>query len=352
MSKAPPAPSCPVQSLRHDTIQLAHGGGGRLMRDLIEQVFAPAFDAAATGARHDSAVLPVGGARLALTTDSYVVDPLFFPGGDIGKLAVFGTVNDLCMAGAEPAYLSAGFVLEEGLPLDSLRRVVQSMADAATECGVAIVTGDTKVVDRGRGHGLYLNTAGVGWLRDAVDVRPARIRQGDAVIVSGDVGRHGVAVMGVRAGLELMSSIQSDCAPLVNPVRALLDAQIDLHCMRDLTRGGLASALAELCMDSNVDIEIDEGRVPVHDAVRGACELFGLDPLYVANEGRMVAVVAAADVTACLDSLRAHPVTSSAVLIGTVTEMRGTRGAASARGPLGALRPLRLQSGEQLPRIC
>lgn len=322
------------------------------MRDLIEQVFGPAFDSSAPAARHDSAVLPVGAARLAMTTDSYVVDPIFFPGGDIGTLAVCGTVNDLCMAGAEPAYLSAGFVLEEGFPLDSLRRVVQSMADAAAECRVAIVTGDTKVVDRGRGHGVYINTAGVGWVRDTVDVRPGRIQAGDAVIASGDVGRHGIAVMGVRAGLELGSTLQSDCAPLVDPVRALLDAKVDLHCLRDLTRGGLASALAELCLDSSVDMEIDEGLVPVHDAVRGACELFGLDPLYVANEGRMVAIVAAADEAACLDALRAHSVSSAAVRIGTVTKMRGTRGSVSARGPLGAMRPLRLQSGEQLPRIC
>ena len=239
------------------------------MRDLIEQVFIPAFDAAAPAARHDSAVLPVSAARLALTTDSYVVDPLFFPGGDIGKLAVFGTVNDLCMAGAEPAYLSAGFVLEEGFPLESLRRVVQSMADAAAECRVAIVTGDTEGGrPRSRARGLHQHR-GVGWLRDAVDVRPWRIQAGDAVIASGDVGRHGIAVMGVRAGLELGSTLQSDCAPLVDPVRALLDAKVDLHCLRDLTRGGLASALAELCLDANVDMEIDEGRVPVHDAVRG-----------------------------------------------------------------------------------
>ncbi|MCC6900143.1 MAG: hydrogenase expression/formation protein HypE [Polyangiaceae bacterium] len=345
------SPSCSVP-VRHDTVQLAHGGGGRLMRELIEQVFAAAFDNPVLASRHDSAVVPVEAARLAMTTDSYVVDPLFFPGGDIGKLAVFGTVNDLCMAGAEPAYLTAGFVLEEGLPIDSLVRIVRSMAEACAECGVAIVTGDTKVVDHGRGHGVYLNTAGVGWVRDRVDVGPARIQPGDVVLLSGDVGRHGIAVMSVRSGLALGTELESDCAPLVPPVRALIDDGLDVHCLRDLTRGGLASALAELALDAGVDVEIDEARVPVHDAVRGASELLGLDPLYIANEGRMVVVVAPEDADRALGLLRARPVSSGAVRIGSVSKKRGAQGRVSARGALGNLRPLSLQSGEQLPRIC
>lgn len=345
------SPRCSLP-LRHDTVQLAHGGGGRLMRELIEQVFAAAFDNPVLAARHDSAVVPVEAARLAMTTDSYVVDPLFFPGGDIGKLAVVGTVNDLCMAGAEPAYLTAGFVLEEGLPIDHLVPIVRSMADACSESGVTIVTGDTKVVDRGRGHGVYVNTAGVGWLRDGIDVRPSRIRPGDAVLLSGDVGRHGVAVMSVRAGLELGTDLESDCAPLTGPVRALIDAGVDLHCLRDLTRGGLASALAELCLDAGVDVEIDEASVPVHDAVRGAAELLGLDPLYIANEGRMVVIVARDDADRALQLLRGCPVSSGSVAIGGVSEKRRAFGLVSARGAFGGLRPLALQSGEQLPRIC
>lgn len=339
---------CPLP-LAHDTVQLAHGGGGRLMRELIEQVFAPAFD---HPNRHDAAVVPTRGARLALTTDSYVVDPLFFPGGDIGKLAVYGTVNDLSMAGAEPAYLTAAFVLEEGLPIATLRRIVASMAEAAREAGVAVVTGDTKVVDRGRGHGVYVNTAGVGWVHDPVDVRPGRIAPGDVLLLSGDVGRHGIAVMSVRSGLELGTSLQSDCACLAAPVRGLLGANVDVHCLRDLTRGGLATALAELCLDAGVDMEIDETRVPVHEAVRGASELFGLDPLYVANEGRMLVVVAAADEGRALEALRAHATSAGARCIGKVAEKGGSRGAARARGALGTSRPLGLLSGEQLPRIC
>jgi hydrogenase expression/formation protein HypE len=336
----------------HATVQLAHGGGGRLMRDLIDQVFARAFDGDSPRERHDAAVVACGAARLALTTDSYVVDPLFFPGGDIGKLAVFGTVNDLCMAGADPAYLTAGFVLEEGLPLDDLERIVASMADAAAEAGVRIVTGDTKVVDRGRGHGVYVNTAGVGWVRDGVDVRPSRLATGDVVLLSGDIGRHGVAVMTQRTGLELESTLESDCASLVAPVRALLDAGLDLHCLRDLTRGGLATALAELCLDAGVDMMLDENRVPVGGAVRGAAELLGLDPLYIANEGRMVVIVAPGDAGRALSLLREHAVAREACVVGRVEACRGSRGSLSGRGPLGVGRPLTLKSGEQLPRIC
>lgn len=343
--------SCPLP-LRSGSVGLQHGGGGRAMRELVETLFLPAFDPDGRGERHDSAVLPGSGHALAFTTDSYVVDPLFFPGGDIGSLAVFGTVNDLAMAGAEPRYLSAGFILEEGFALDALERVVRSMASAAERAKVRIVTGDTKVVDRGRGHGVYLNTAGVGIRPAHVDVRPARIAAGDAVLVSGDLGRHGVAVMSRRAGLEFETSIESDLAPLASAVSALVEAAVDLRCLRDLTRGGLGTALAELALDARVDIEIDEPRVAVLPAVRGACELFGLDPLYVANEGRMVVFVAEADATRALEALARIPETAGAARIGRVREPVSGPGRVTLRNDFGRSRPLPLGSGLELPRIC
>jgi hydrogenase expression/formation protein HypE len=341
---------CPVPLGPGDTIQLAHGGGGRLMRALLEHIILPAFDDPLLAERHDSAVFDMPGGRIAFTTDGYVVRPLFFPGGDIGKLAVYGTVNDLAMGGARPRYLSAGFILEEGLAIDELRRIVTSMAEAAATAGVAIVTGDTKVVDRGKGDGLFVHTAGVGVVPPGVDVRPARVRPGDVVLLSGDVGRHGIAVLSVREGLAFESTIASDCAPLVDPVGALVDAGIDLHCLRDLTRGGLASALNEIALDAKVDIQIEESAVPVIEAVVGACELFGLDPLYVANEGRFVAFVRSEQADRALDTMRAHPVASGAVRIGQVEA--GCRGVVTLRGRFGGTRWLDLLSGEQLPRIC
>lgn len=341
---------CPVP-LGHDgTIQLAHGGGGRLMRALLEHVILPAFDNPALAERHDSAVLDMPDGRLAFTSDGYVVRPLFFPGGDIGKLAVCGTVNDLAMAGARPKYLSAGFILEEGLAIDDLRRIVLSMRDAAASAGVALVTGDTKVVDRGKGDGVFVHTSGVGVVPRGVDVRPARVRPGDAVLLSGDVGRHGVAVMSVREGLAFESLVESDCAPLGEPVRALVEAGIELHCLRDLTRGGLASALNEIALDAKVDLRVDESAVPVDDAVAGACELFGLDPLYVANEGRFVAFVPNEHADRALDAMRTCGVARGAVRIGDVRAVG--RGTVALRGRLGGTRLLDLLSGEQLPRIC
>lgn len=342
--------SCPAPLTRHATVQLAHGGGGRLMRELIEGLFLPAFDNPALAARHDSAVVPLGGARIAFTTDSYVVHPRRFPGGDIGTLAVYGTVNDLAMAGARPAYLSAGFVLEEGLPLEELRQVVASMRSAAAACGVAIVTGDTKVVDRGKADGLFINTAGVGVVPDHVSVHPRRVRPGDAVLVSGDVGRHGVAVLSVREGLAFDTPIESDCASLWALVAALFDAQIDTHCLRDPTRGGLAAALNEIALDAAVAIEVEETAVPVADAVAGACELLGLDPFYVACEGRMVAFIPDQEADRALEVLRAHPLGVGAARIGRV--IKGSAGMVTLRTRLGARRLLDLLSGEQLPRIC
>lgn len=348
--------SCPLPLDQHDTVQMAHGGGGRFMRALIEGMFLPVFGAGQgdAGSRrsppHDSAVLEAGGARLAFTTDTFVVSPLFFPGGDIGKLAVYGTVNDLAMAGAKPAWLSAGFILEEGLPMATLRRIVESMREAADTAGVRIVTGDTKVVDRGKGDGIFINTAGIGLVPRGVDISPARVVPGDAIVVSGDLGRHGIAIMSVREGLQFEGALESDCAPLAGPVEALLAGGLTLHCLRDLTRGGLAAALNEIALDARVGIELDETAIPVAEPVASACELLGLDPLYVANEGRFVAILPAALAPQALEILRRQPATSEAAIIGSVTA--SPPGTVQMRGRLGGGRIVDLLSGEQMPRIC
>lgn len=357
MSQGPTgfALSCPIPISDYPEVLLAHGGGGRLMRQLIERMFFAAFGGSDAPAG-DSAVLDPArdlagaGRRLAFTTDSFVVRPLEFPGGDIGKLAVCGTVNDLAMAGARPAVLSAGFILEEGLPMETLWRVVCSMRDTAAAAGVRIVTGDTKVVDRGKGDGIFINTTGIGVLDHDLDIGPASVREGDAVLVSGDLGRHGIAIMAVREGLEFESQIQSDCAPLWEPVRALLEAGIAVRCLRDLTRGGLASALNEIATDTGLRIHIREAAVPVSEGVRGACEILGFDPLYVANEGRFVAFVAPEDAERAVAALRAHPVSSGAAVIGEVAQ--GSGGLVTLQSSIGANRILDLLSGEQLPRIC
>jgi hydrogenase expression/formation protein HypE len=320
------------------------------MRELIAGVFLPAFDNPALAACHDSAVVPIGGVRVAITTDSYVVHPRVFPGGDIGTLAVHGTVNDLAMAGARPLYLSAGFVLEEGLPMAELEQVVASMKGAADACAVALVTGDTKVVDRGKGDGLYVNTAGLGIVDAGVVLEPRRVRAGDAVLVSGDVGRHGIAVLSVREGLAFETAIASDCASVAPLALGLLEAGIAVRCLRDPTRGGLASALNEIALDARVGIEVEEATVPVDESVAGACELLGLDPLYVACEGRMVVFVPAAEADRALAVLERHPLGARAACIGRVTE--GPPGMVSLRTRLGSRRLLDLLSGEQLPRIC
>ncbi len=343
--------SCPMPLRDYPTVQLAHGGGGRLMQELVEGLFLPGF---AKGGElsipHDSAPVEVGRERLAFTTDSFVVTPLFFPGGDIGKLAVWGTVNDLAMAGAKPLCLSAGFILEEGLPIDTLRRVVESMRQAADEAGVRIVTGDTKVVDRGRGDGLYVNTAGIGWLGPRTDIRPGRVEPGDAILVSGDLGRHGVAVMSVREGLEFDGAPQSDCAPLSELVAALMAADSELHCLRDLTRGGLAAALNEIARHTGVGIELEESAVPVCEGVRSACELLGLDPLYAANEGRLVAFCPAEAAEGMLQRMRADPRAENPAVIGMVVDEHP--GVVELQSPFGGGRILDLLSGEQMPRIC
>jgi hydrogenase expression/formation protein HypE len=333
-----------------EQIVLAHGGGGRLMHDLLERYIVPAFRNPLLESRHDGAVFRIEGARLAFTTDSYVVHPLFFPGGDIGTLAINGTANDLAMCGARPLYLSAAMIMEEGLPLESLERVVASMRSAAEAAGVRIVTGDTKVVDRGKGDGIFVNTAGVGVVEHGRDIAPASVHAGDAVLLSGDVGRHGIAIMASREGLEFESTIESDCAAVAAPVLAMLEAGIALHCLRDLTRGGLATTLVEIAESAHLHIEIEEEAVAVEENVRGACEILGFDPLYLANEGRFIAIVPASDAERATAILRCHAVSSSAVLIGHIDETPASTVTLHSR--IGTRRVLDMLSGEQLPRIC
>jgi hydrogenase expression/formation protein HypE len=343
-------PNCPVPVPDHPEIVLAHGGGGALTHQLIETIFIPAFANPILEARHDGAVFELGSSRLAFTTDSYVVRPWCFPGGDIGALAVTGTVNDLAMCGARPLYLSVGLILEEGFAMSALRRVVASMKDAAASAGVMLVTGDTKVVDNGSGDGIFVNTSGIGIIEGDTAVSPGHVRPGDVVLLSGDVGRHGMAVMAAREGLEFETPIESDMAALCRPVLALLEARVEVHCLRDLTRGGLATALVEIAAAAGVGVSIDETAVPVSDEVRGACEILGFDPLYVANEGRFAAIVPAAEQERALEILRADTLCRNACAIGTVSESEP--GIVTSRTVIGGRRVLDMLSGEQLPRIC
>ncbi len=341
---------CPVPNDRYSRILLAHGGGGRLMHSLVQRLLIPAFDNPALRVGHDGAVLDVPQGRVAFTTDSYVVNPLFFPGGDIGRLAVYGTVNDLAMCGARPRFLSVGLILEEGLEMATLERVVLAMAEAARECAVELVTGDTKVVDQGNCDGLFINTSGIGVVDHERKVSPGSVEPGDVILLSGDVGRHGIAVMAAREGIEFDTTLVSDLAPLTSAVFALMDAGIEVHCLRDLTRGGLGGALVELAETANVGMTLRESHVPVSEAVRGACEILGLDPLFVANEGRFIAIVSKGDASRALAIMGAHAGSEAVAHIGEVLG-RGT-GQVIVRGALGVERPLDMPSGEQLPRIC
>jgi hydrogenase expression/formation protein HypE len=350
MATVIPGASCPLPISQHARVLMGHGGGGQLTNQLIEQVFMPAFQNAALGERHDGARLQMGSAQVAFSTDSYVVRPLFFAGGDIGTLAVNGTVNDLAMCGARPQFLSAGFIIEEGLPMEVLQRVVQSMQSAAAAAGVLLVTGDTKVVDRGKGDGLYINTAGIGLIEQDAVVAPSSVRVGDAILLSGDVGRHGMAVMAAREGLEFESLIESDCAPVAAPVLDLIARGIPVHCLRDLTRGGLASALVEIAEASRLHLGIEDAAVAVRQDVQGACEILGFDPLYVANEGRFIAFIPEDAVDAALGVLGKHDVSRDSMRIGRVTE--SPAGLVTLRSRIGATRIVDRLSGEQLPRIC
>lgn len=342
--------SCPLPLSDHANIIMGHGGGGKLSADLVQHLFLPAFHNETLANLADSAVLNVAGARLAFSTDSFVVQPLFFPGGNIGDLAVNGTVNDLAMNGAQPLFLSCAFILEEGMPLDQLNVIAQSMAAAARSAGITLVTGDTKVVEKGHGDGVYINTSGIGLIPDNVMLGPRRARPGDVVLISGEIGLHGIAVMSVRAGLAFESVVESDCAPLHGLVAALLAATTDIHVLRDPTRGGLASSLNEIAKASHVGIQLDEQSLPVPDAVRAACELLGLDPLYVANEGKLIAIVPAEVAGDVLAAMRAHPLGRKAAIIGQVVERHP--GMVVARTGIGGKRVVDMMVGEQLPRIC
>jgi len=343
--------SCPLPLADYPTIVMGHGGGGKLGNELVEHLFLPAFRNPALENLGDAAVLDLGTSRIAMSTDSFVVQPLFFPGGSIGELAVNGTVNDLAVSGAIPKYLSASFILEEGFPLARLAAIVESMAAAAKTAGVQIVTGDTKVVERGHGDGCYINTAGVGLLRPGITVGPHRAQPGDAILVSGTIGDHGMAIMSVREGLEFESQIRSDCAALNGLIAEVLAvAGTAIHAMRDPTRGGLASTLNEIAQASSVGVEIDEPSLPVRPEVQSACELLGLDPVYVANEGKAVFFVAPDAADQVLAVLRAHPLGRDAARIGRVTAEH--KRMLVARTAMGANRVIPTQIGEQLPRIC
>jgi len=351
---------CPIPISDYPTITLAHGGGGKLSQMLIERMFVPAFANPELEILHDGAVLSLSvavemgegrGSRLALSTDSYVISPRFFPGGDIGALAVHGTVNDLAMCGARPLYLAAGFVLEEGLPMDELWRIVQSMAAAAQAAGVRIVTGDTKVVERGKGDGIFINTAGVGVIPPGVQIAPKRAQPGDLVLINGPVANHGIAIMSVREGLTFETAVESDSAPLNGLVEMILAAGGEaVHVLRDPTRGGVASSLNEIAASARVGIRLDEARIPVLEEVAGACAILGFDPLYVANEGKCLAIVAPEAAEAVLAAMRSHPLGRDAAVIGQVVAEHPRK--VYLRSRIGGLRVVDMLSGEQLPRIC
>ena len=342
--------SCPLPSSPSDLITMAHGGGGRAMHKLIRDVILKHFDDPALADAHDGALASLGAEALAFTTDSFVVSPLFFPGGDIGTLAVCGTVNDLAMCAAEPLLLSCGMILEEGFRIEALARVAESMSREAKSAGIRLVTGDTKVVERGKGDGLYLNTAGIGRPRAPRPVKPSEVRPGDAILLSGDVGAHAAVILSVREGLGFETSLKSDCANLWPQVRALLDAGVELHCLRDLTRGGLATALNEIAATSGVGLTISEEAVPVRPEVAGACEMLGLDPLYMACEGRFIAFVPEKDAPRALGVLRAVAGGQAPALIGRAGAPKEAEVRIMTR--IGLERVLDMLSGEQLPRIC
>ena len=342
--------ACPAPILDHKTIVLGHGSGGKLTHQLVQKMILPLFSNPILEAQHDGAVLSFGGARVAFSTDSYVVHPVFFPGGNIGDLAVNGTVNDLAMCGARPQYLSASFILEEGLPMDDFWRILCSMKQAADTAGVELVTGDTKVTDRGKADKIFINTSGIGVIPEGVNIDPALARPGDVIIVSGPIASHGMAIMSVREGLEFETPIQSDTAALSGLVQAILDASNSIHVLRDPTRGGVASALNEIAAKSGVGILIRESLIPIRGDVQGACEILGLDPLYVANEGRLLVFVSRDDADKVLFAMRASPQGTESAVIGEVTPDPSAIVVMTTR--IGGNRVVDMLSGEQLPRIC
>jgi hydrogenase expression/formation protein HypE len=348
--KDPRAFSCPVPIPARERILLGHGSGGKLSADLLQEIFLPALGNPVLNRLDDQAVVALNGIRLAVTTDSFVVKPLFFRGGNIGSLAVHGTINDLAVGGAEPLWLSAAFILEEGLPLETLKRVVDSMRDAAANAGVPIITGDTKVVEKGSAESLFINTTGIGRVRDGVSLSASNALPGDVVLVSGFLGDHGIAILAERQGLQFETQVTSDSAPLHELVGQLLAATHEIRCLRDPTRGGLSSTLNEIAASSGVGMELEESAIPVREEVRGACEMLGLDPLYVANEGKFVAIVAASAAQEALHALRNHPLGKDAAIIGRVTSEHPRM--VVLRTPLGTTRIVDMLAGDQLPRIC
>jgi hydrogenase expression/formation protein HypE len=342
--------SCPVPFPSKGTVLLGHGSGGRLSAELLRDLILPAFGNPILGRLDDQAVISVNGARLAFTTDSFVVQPLFFPGGDIGSLAVHGTVNDLAMGGAQPLFLSVAFIIEEGLPMATLHRVVGSLREAAHSVPVEIVTGDTKVVEKGSGDGIFINTSGIGLVAPGLELSANRARPGDRVLLNGTIGEHGITILAQREGLEFESAIESDSASLHSLVTAMLAAGNGFRCLRDPTRGGLSSSLNEIAAQSGVGIELDERAIPIREEVRSACEMLGLDPLYVANEGKLIAIVDPCAAEPVLEAMRRHRLGSNAQIIGTVTAEHP--GLVTMRTPLGTSRIVDMLAGDQLPRIC
>ena len=342
--------SCPLPITDYKNVLLAHGGGGKLSHQLIKNMFASQFKNELLEPLHDGAVFSLGGTKFAFSTDSYVINPIFFPGGDIGKLAVNGTVNDLSMCGAHPLYLSAAFIIEEGLPMDDLWRVVCSMETAAKAAGVQLITGDTKVVDRGKGDKIFINTSGIGIIPDGIEISPRHAKDGDRIILSGTIAEHGIAIMSVREGLEFETLIESDCAPLNGLVETMLNASKDIHVLRDPTRGGVATVLNEIAESANIGITISEDCIPVSEEVRGACEILGFDPLYVANEGKLLAFVSPTTAGTVLAAMQSHPIGKNAVIIGEVVADHS--GMVIMKTHVGGTRVVDMLSGEQLPRIC
>jgi hydrogenase expression/formation protein HypE len=342
--------ACPIPLTEYRNVLLAHGGGGKLTQQLIQKMFASQFDNDMLSLLHDGAVFPGGNAKLAFSTDSYVIKPIFFPGGDIGELAVNGTVNDIAMCGAKPLYLSSAFIIEEGFPMDDLWKIVLSMKGAAERAGVRLVTGDTKVVDRGKGDGIFINTSGIGAVDERAAIDPRLARPGDRIIVNGAIAVHGIAIMSVREGLEFETPIQSDTAPLNGLVELILKAGKDVHVLRDPTRGGVASAVNEIAQSSRKGILLNEEALPIGEEVRGACEILGFDPLYVANEGKLLAFVAPDSAEKVLNEMRSHPLGKDAAVIGEVVEDHP--GIAVMKTRIGGTRVVDMLSGEQLPRIC
>jgi hydrogenase expression/formation protein HypE len=342
--------SCPVPLPARERILLGHGSGGKLSADLLQQVFLPALGNPVLDRLEDQAVVSVNGIQLAVSTDSFVVKPLFFRGGDIGSLAVHGTINDLAMGGAIPLWLSAAFILEEGLPLETLKRVVDSMQKAAADAGIQIITGDTKVVEKGSADGLFINTTGIGRVRDGVSLSASQARPNDVILVSGFLGDHGIAILAEREGLQFETQVNSDSAALHTLVGRLLEATSEVRCLRDPTRGGLSSTLNEIAASSRVGMELDETSIPVREEVRGACEMLGLDPMYVANEGKLVAIVAPTAAQDALRALQSHPLGKDAAIIGHVTSDHPRM--VVMRTPFGTTRIVDMLAGDQLPRIC